>query len=135
MIPLYTSKMGSLFKLNNLTSHFPSLIQAKHGRSGKWIRHPAFTSNRGGSSGNNSNRYNGSSSSSIGGFNDEFDGSKPRASSELFFYSTGKSFASYPLDHHNMNPKPDTNEALKTMIKPAEVKKKFLFSNAFIFIF
>lgn len=128
--------MGSLFKLNNLTRHFPSLVQAKHGRSGKWIRHPAFTSNRGGgSSGNNSSRYNGSSSSIVGGFNDGFDGSKPRASSELFFYSTGKSFASYPLDHHNMKQKPDPTEALKTMIKPAEVKKKYLIFQCFyIFI-
>lgn len=120
MLPLYTSKMGSLFKLNNLKRQFPSLIQAKHGRSGKWVRHPAFTSNRGGSSGN-SNRSNGSSSGGLGGFDSGFDGSKPRASSELLFFSTGKNFASYPLDHHNLQPKPDPNEALKTMIKPVEV--------------
>lgn len=117
MLPLYTSKMGSLFKLNNLIRQFPSLIRAKHGKSGKWVRHPEFISNRGGSNGN-SNRSNGSSS---GGFDSGFDGSKPRVSSELLFFSTGKSFASYPLDHHNLQPKPDPNEALKTMIKPVEV--------------
>lgn len=116
--------MGSLFKLNNLRRHFPSLIQAKHGRSGKWARHPGFISSRGGSSGNSSNRSHGSSSGGLGGFDDGFDGPKPRSSSELLFFSTGKSFASYPLDHHNIKPKPDPTEALKTMIKPAEVNKK-----------
>jgi hypothetical protein len=124
MLPLYTSKIGSLFKSNNLTRHFPSLIRAKHGRSGKWVRHSAFIPSIGGSGGN-SNRSKGSSSRGLGGFDDGFDGSKPRASSELLFYSSGKSFASYPLDHHNRQPKPDPNEALKTMIKPSEVNSSF----------
>ena len=119
MIPLYTSRMGILLNFKNLSLHFPSLIQAKYGRSGKWGRNTTFISNRGGSS--NSNRTKGSSSSGLGGFDDGFDGSKPRASSELLFFSTGKSFASYPLDHQNLQTKPDPNEALKTMMKPAEV--------------
>lgn len=119
MIPLYTSKMGTLLKFNNFSLHFPSLIQAKYGRSGKWGRHTAFISNRGGSS--NSNGTKGPSSSGLGGFDDGFNGSKPRASSELLFFSTGKSFASYPLDHQNLQRRPDPHDALKTMMKPAEV--------------
>ena len=111
--------MGSLFKSNNFNRQFPSLIQAKHGRSGKWGRHTSFVSNSGGSG--NSNRFKGSSYGGIGGFGDGFDGSKPRASSELLFFSTGKSFASYPLDHQNLQHKPDPSETLETMMKPAEV--------------
>ncbi len=121
-MPLYTSRMGSLLKLNNLSLHLPSLIQAKHGKSGKWGRHTSFISNSGGSS--NSNRAKGSSSGGLGGFDDGFDGSKPRASSELLFFSTGKSFASYPLDHQSLQRKPDPSDAFKTMMKPAEVLKK-----------
>ena len=123
MLPLYNSRMRSLFKLNNLTRHFPSLIQAKYGRSGKWVRNPAFVSSKSGSGGQNLGRSNGrSSTGGMSGFDDGFDGSKPRASSELLFFSTGKSFASYPLDTQSLKSKPGPAEALKTMIKPADVK-------------
>lgn len=111
--------MGIFSTLNGLTRHFPSLIQAKHGRYGKWGRHTSFTSNNGGSG--NSNRSKKPISNSFGDFDDGNKGSKPRASSELLFFSTGKSFASYPLDHQNIPKKSDPNEALKTMMKPVEV--------------
>lgn len=104
--------------LKRLTLHFPSLIQARHGRSGKWGRPKPFPSNNSGSSNGSSK---GSNSGGFGNFDDGFDGSKPRASSELLFFSTDKSFASYPLDHKIPNPHNKMKEILNTIMKPAEV--------------
>ena len=101
--------------MKRLTLHFPSLIQARHGKSGKWGKPKPFFSN------NNSSGSSGSSNGGFGSYDDGFDGSKPRASSELLFFSTGKSYASYPLDHQVPNPHNKMKEVLNTLMKPAEV--------------
>jgi len=104
--------------LKRLTLHFPSLIQARQGKSGKWGRpKPLYASNSGSSNGSTK----GSSNGGFGNFDDGFDGSKPRTSSELLFFSTGKSLASYPLDHQIPNPHNKMKEVLSTLMKPVEV--------------
>lgn len=106
---------------NSLICSFPPMIQAKYGRSGKWDRSNSFFSSNGGSS--NGNKRPPSSKGGFGGFDSGFDGSKPReSSSELVFFSTGKSFASYPLDYPIMPQKNSTAEALKNTMIPSEVK-------------
>ena len=111
------------FGMKRLTLHFPSLIQARHGKSGKWGRpRPLHSDNSGSSNGS------GSSTGGFGNFDDGFDGSKPRASSELLFFSTGKNFASYPLDHQIPNPHNKMKEVLNTLMKPTEVYQTHLLS-------
>lgn len=109
--------LSSKIRVNRCSGSFPSLILAKNGRIGKWSRPSNFTPNNGGSSNSSGNFGNFS-----GGSGDGYDGSKPRSSSELLFFSTGKSFASYPLDQQVLNPKNVMMDALKTMMKPWEVK-------------
>ena len=117
---------GNICKQLNLgINHFPSLIQAKHGKLGKWGRSDNFFSsnNYSGSSPNRPLRIRGSSKNSFGNFDDGFEsGKKPLSSSELLFFSTGQSYASYPLNHQIQTPQSKMKDALKAMMKPAEVR-------------
>lgn len=109
---------SNVTSLKRLTLHFPSLIQARHGngKTGKWGRpKPLHINNSGNSNGS-------SKGSNSGGFGNFDDGSNPRASSELLFFSTDKSFASYPLDHKIVHPHNKMKEVLSTLMKPAEVQ-------------
>lgn len=129
---------------NNWINQFPVLIQARHGKSGKWgnnNKSSIFFSNTSGTSNpNRPSRIKGSSGSegSSGGFGGNFDGGsdgshKPRASSELLFFSTGKNYASYPLNHQIQTPQSLMKDSLKFMMKPAEVKdslSKFFYAYA-----
>ena len=113
---------SSKIKVSRCSGSFPSLILAKNGRIGKWSRPNNFSPNNGGSSSGNGNGNFGSFNNGGSSGGDGFDGnSKPRSSSELLFFSTGKSFASYPLDQQILNPKNVMIEALKAMMKPWEV--------------
>ena len=114
----FISNSNKTSGLKKLIIDFPSLIQARQGKSGKWGRPKPFHESTSGSSNGNSK---GVSSGGFGNFDDGFDGSKPRTSSELLFFSTGKNFASYPLDHQIPNPHNKMKEVLNILMKPAEV--------------
>ncbi len=121
----FLNQNGNNLKLIGLINHFPSLIRAKHGKSGKWSRSTNFFLNNSASRPLKIKGPSGSGSGGFGNFNDGYDsGNKPRASSELVFFSTDKSYASYPMNHQNQNPRDSMKDALKAMMKPVEVNKK-----------
>lgn len=103
-------------KYNGLIHSISPNVQFKQGKQGKWYKSNSFFSNNGGSS-------NGNKGPGNGNFKDGFDGSKPvRSTSELFFFSTGKSFASYPLNHPIVPQKNSPAAALENIMIPSEVK-------------
>lgn len=118
MNPLINSSIIK-FGFRKLPNHFQSLIQSRQGKFGKWGRPKPLHSNNTSGAGNGSSKSG--SNGGFGNFDDGFDGSKPRTSSELLFFSTGKNFASYPLDHQIPNPHNKMKEVLNSLMKPEEV--------------
>lgn len=129
------SILGDKFKLTRFSKHFPSLIQARHGRSGSskwWKSNNSIFSGRGGSTSGS----NGGNSFIKPGDNN-FKTKKTYSSPEIQFFSSGKGYSSYPLNHHNPNPHDAMIDVLKTTIIPWEVNIiliKTLFAYLLIFI-
>lgn len=125
------SILSAKFKLNRFAKHFPSLIQARHGRSGSgkwWKSNNSTSAGRGGSSCGS----NGSNSFSKPGEN--FKIKKTHLSPEIQFFSSGKGFSSYPLNHHNPNPHDTMIDVLKTTIIPWEVNRNKIINVLTLFL-
>ncbi len=105
--------LGDKFKFNRFAKkHFPSLtlIQARHGRSGsgKWKS-------------NNSTSGRVGSNYGSDGSNGFLKPKKSHLSPEMHFFSSGKGYSSYPLNHQNQNPHDTMIDVLKTTTIPWEV--------------
>ena len=105
------------FKVTPFSKNFPSLIQARHGRSGSskwWKSNNSRSSGRGGS-------ISGPSGGIKPGNNNYKTKKTAYSAPEIQFFSSGKGYSSYPLNHRNPNPHDAMIDVLKTTIIPCEV--------------